>query len=846
MRAVQSRPNSFFSFSPLALVMITEQDFTILETIHSSDKSRVFLAEREQSGKKVLVKAIRDAEANVNSVIALQNEFSITQELDNSLKPHGLTYMDSSVAFVRDYLEGITLEKWMKHNPLTNAEAFELRLRLAIQIAQEIELLHNRRMIHKDINPSNIIVSEERGSVFIIDYELSSKLDIKAHFLGNPERLEGTLPYISPEQTGRMNRIIDYRCDLYSFGVVLYELFTGRKPFVFSGVNSALEYIHAHIARTPIEPFKIQPAKIQPATIADSFGQSGATLAVPKVLSNIIMKLLAKNAEDRYQSAFRLRKDVEECLRRYLSEGTISDFPVAISDIPLKFQIPQRLYGRTDERACLMESFASAASGRKMLMLVSGYSGAGKTALVYDIHIPVTERNALFIDGKFEQFQKNIPFLAWTKAFTALTELLLTENQDIIRQWKTRILAAMGDLASVITQLVPALENIIGKQPPPPIIPNNETQNRFHYALRVFIKAICTKERPLVIFIDDLQWADAASLNLLKIMMTEPGLGHLLVITAYRDNEVNTAHPFMRTVDDIQKEWLVLNALDTTEAHAPDNILVEKIALKNLSEYHINQLLADTLLQSREQIAPLARLVHTKTNGNTFFVHRFIESLYEKSLIELVTVENEPQWHFSYQAIEERTSATENVIDLLSQKIVQLPENVQKLLSKAAVLGHTFSVKMLSVLLDASVTDTEVDLWNALEESLIIPEDPSYRFIKGLGEKDPVLTRFRFAHDRVRQAVYESIQPEDKKGIHKKAALHLLETLDVRQTEQQIFEITNHLNQAFDVVEDRALLCRMNFQAGTRAKLSTAYATAFNYFEQALVPNGFCYVFQRF
>ena len=797
------------------------QDYTILDTIYASDKYRVYVADAVHEGRKVLLKAISDSEVNPATALALQNEYSITQELNNSLKPHALTYMGSSVAFVRDFLEGITLAKWLEDNPLSRDTSLEKRLHLAIALTKEIELLHNQRLIHKDINPTNIIVSHDETSVFIIDYEIASKLDIKTHFLGNPERLEGTLAYISPEQTGRMNRVVDYRCDLYALGVVLYELFAGKKPFFFTGANSALEYIHAHIARNPLHPAKI----VGQGSEHDSM--------VPIVIGDIIMKLLAKNAEDRYQSAFRVRKDLEECLLQWKTHRAIAPFPVGKSDIALKFQIPQRLYGREKEHLLLMEAFYKAASGRKMMMLVSGYSGIGKTALVYDVHVPVTERNAMFISGKFEQFRRNIPFYAWSNAFTEFAELLLTENTESIQRWKKRILDAMGDLAGVITQLVPALEKIIGKQPTPPLIPTNETQNRFNYALRTFIKVISTKERPLVVFIDDLQWADSASLNLLRVIMTEPGFGHLFVIGAYRDNEVNESHPFLRAIEDIRKEWLALNALDASDAHAPDNILIEQITLRNLQQDHINHLLADTLRQTLAQTSALATLVYTKTDGNAFFVHRFVESLYEKGFIELVTHENEPEWRFDIKAIEGLT-ATENVIDLLAQKIVRLPELTQKLLRNAAVTGHLFSVKMVSVLTDNSPTDSEAGLWSALEEGLITPEDPSYRFIKGFGEKDSALTRFRFVHDRIRQTVYESIAQNDKKRIHKKAALHLLETLDEYETEQQIFEIANHLNSASDVVEDTALLCRINFQAGSRAKLSTAYSTAFNYFEQAI------------
>ncbi|MCU0427115.1 MAG: AAA family ATPase [Candidatus Kapabacteria bacterium] len=820
---------------------MAQQDYTILETLHESDKSRVYLASAGQTANKVVLKTLAETGEDTSAALALQNEYAMTQSLNNRLKPHGLTYMDASVAFVRDFLEGTTLAAWMKQHPLplrpawfAEQSSLTKRLQIAIAMTREIEILHNQRMIHKDINPSNIIVSENDDKVFVIDYELSSKLDIKAHFLGNPERLEGTLAYLSPEQTGRMNRVVDYRCDLYALGVVLYELFTGQKPFVFEGANSALEYIHAHIARIPVHPAKLTAAHesiTHEVTAHEPASQQGIPL--PAVMGDIVIKLLAKNAEDRYQSAFRLRKDLEECLRLWLEQGEISSFPVAKHDIPLKFQIPQRLYGREEEHRKLMGCFAKIAAGRKMLTLVSGYSGIGKTALVYDIHVPVTERNALFVSGKFEQFQRNIPFSAWTKAFTEFAELLLTENPVSVNQWKTRILDALGDLAGVITQLVPAMENVLGKQAPPPLIPTNETQNRFNYVLRTFIRAICTKERPLVVFIDDFQWADAASLNLLRVIMSEPGLGYFLVIGAYRDNEVDEAHPFSRAVDDVQKEWSVLNTMDTSDAHAPDNVLVERIILHNLEEQHITTLIADTLQQSRENVAALARLVFDKTSGNAFFVHRFTESLHEQGFIELVTLDGEPQWRYDMGALRD-LAATDNVISLLTQKIIKLPQPTQELLRIASVGGRSFSLRMLAMLAQRSVTDTESDLWAAIEEGLLVPEDTSYRFIKGFGENNAAKTRFRFAHDRVRQAVYESIAAEEKERIHKKAALQLLETLDEHETEQQIFEIANHLNAASALVDDKALLCRVNYQAGSRAKLSTAYSTAFSYFERAL------------
>lgn len=782
------------------------EGYDILALLVESEKSRVYLGKPAGSDRKVVIKTPVPGPMARASESLLRNEYETTRDwADSPIQSRLLQSTEQGVILVRAFLEGDTLAGWVSgHKPDMAA-----CLRLAIAGASELDALHRRNVIHKNVHPHNLIVHPGGGRITLIDFSVSTRYDLKSPYTAWPAQSEGQLAYYSPEQTGRMNRVVDYRCDLYAFGVVLYELFAGRLPFMATG---PLELVHSHLARTPEPPHAFDPL-------------------IPPVLSRIILKLLAKNAEDRYQSAACLRVDLETCLRQWNERQTIADFEIARFDVPLRFRIPQKLYGREAERAGLLAAFEKVAAGRKKLVLIGGYSGSGKTALVFDVHIPITEKNGIFIAGKFEQFQRNVPYLAWRQAFDQFTEQLLTQGPSAIGRWRRLITEALGDLTGVITSLLPALEKITGPQPEPPALPATEVQNRFNYAFRSFVRAISTREHPLVIFLDDFQWADAASLNLLRLVMTEPGLGHLLVVGAFRENEVQNGHPFLTCVEELEQEWRTINETDVSSAFSPDHTLISRFSLGNLTEDHLAQLVQDTLDSDKRVTRELAHLLFQKTGGNAYFVHRFLESLHEEGFIRLENQGNTSVWRVDIDQIRS-LFVTDNVVDLLARKLEKISDSARRVLDAAACIGHTFDLGTLAVILQKTPAQIETALWQAIDEGLILPLDAGHRFLTAAGE--PAAVRFRFAHDRVWQTVHEALPPAERAGIHRRAALLLLQTLPENEQSERIFEIVNHLNEAGAGFDNASLQSRLNYEAGLRAKTSAAYAPAFAFFQKAI------------
>lgn len=776
--------------------------YQVLENLFESEKSRVFLAKGEEEDRRLVLKCSMPGATKRVSELLLRNEYDITRPLEGILHPLALEKEGGFLVLIREYAEGIPLGQWLA---LPGSDLLE-RLQLAVLLSAALERLHRNNIIHKDLQPNNIIVGPNTDSVTIVDYAISSRIGLKSHYLGNPLRLEGELAYLSPEQTGRMNRVVDYRCDLYSLGIILYELFCGVCPFTS---NNPLEMVYSHLARIPEHP-------------------SDVNAEIPRPLGDVVLKLLAKNAEDRYQSAACLHDDLTWCLHQWSASSAIPPFEIARQDVPLKFQIPQKLYGRENEHAGLMDTFDQVAAGRKMLLSLSGYSGIGKTALVYDIHLPVTEKRGFFISGKFEQFQRNSPYLGWTQAFDKWVDVLLTEDDAVIRYWRQSICESLGELTGVITDVVPSLEKIIGKQPDPPGLPINESQNRFNYAVRSFIKTICTREHPLVIFLDDCQWSDVASLNLLRVIMTEPGLGYLLIITAYRENEVGETHPLRSCLTEIEQEWLVMNATDAGLTHAPDKLITRHMTLGNLSGTTIGALVADTLRVPETEAEALAQLVKQKTQGNPYFVHRFLESLHEEGIIRIAHEEGRFGWEYHLADIQ-ALQITDNVVDLLTRKFRKLEPETRNVLHIASCIGFHFDIQTMSTIAQLAPDIVEAYLWQAVEEGLVFPIGSEYQILNISGASGLEQYKYSFAHDRVRQAVYMTLPDEAKQNIHVRAGQLLLETLSAEEQDDRIFEIANHLNEAAGQWQDALVKSRVNFIAGVKAKASAAYAPAYNF-----------------
>ncbi|MDX2135878.1 MAG: AAA family ATPase [Saprospiraceae bacterium] len=772
--------------------------YHILELLSESEHTEAYLAHRA-SEKPVVLKCTKSGQHARMGERLLRNEFEMNGFLNAGRPSESLLEEAERLVLVREFVDGVSLRKWMAH-----PADLGRKLLMAERICVKLEELYRHRIIHRDFKPDNIIVLPDETDIRIIDFSYATRLNIKTHYLGSPERLEGTLAYLAPEQTGRMNRPVDYRCDLYALGILLYELFTGAVPF---RSDNPLELLHSHLARPPQPPSALNPD-------------------LPAVLDRIVLKLLSKNPEDRYQSAVCLHDDLHECRIRWEQNGHVDDFSIARQDIALQFKPSSALYGRASEQAMLVDAFQQTAQGQKKLFLIGGFSGCGKTALVYNLQVPISTGNGVLISGKFEQYQRNVPYFAWKQALEKWVDHLLTEDAHYLALWRQRLQQSLGDLLGILVDLVPGLEKIIGRHETPFRLSALENQNRFNYVVRTFLKTVCTREHPLVLFLDDLQWADTPSLSLLRTVMSEPGLGHLLVICAYRDNETPDGHPFLRAVADLEREWAQQPEND------PDAKLVHRLMLGDLNEQDIARLVTDSIPMGATQAQALAADVFAKTRGNAYFTHRLLESLYEEGAIRIESENGRTHWRYD-AALAGNYGLSDNVVALLERKVERLSASTRELLRKAACLGLQFDLQTLSIVADQSPARSGADLREALEEELLIPlglAGGSY-----LPESERAQEyKYQFAHDRVRQAVYAAIPEEEKQLLHLQTGMLLLKTLTPEQQEERIFELVNHLNEAGPAMQNRQLLAELNFSAGNRAKSAIAYAPAYEYFRKTL------------
>ena len=750
------------------------------QLLFEGSNSTVYYQEGSEYPTPVVIKVIRDDQASPSQIAAFNNEFDITQNLNikGTRKVYEKTKYEGKAALVMEYVSGYTLKEYFQNNTLSIKEFLEV----SVQVCQVLGEIHQKKIIHKDIDSKNILVTEGK-EIKIIDFGISTKLSIKSHNLSNPEKLEGTLAYISPEQTGRMNRVVDHRSDLYSLGVVLYETITGQLPF---DSKDAMELVHAHLAQSPTPPVEINKH-------------------IPEIISDIILKLLRKNAEDRYQSAYGLKADLEKCLKQLVKDGKVSTFEIGRNDFSGKLQIPQKLYGRQKETGYLLDAFERSCQGAAELLLVAGYSGVGKSALVHEIHKPITERRGFFIEGKFDQFQRNVPYSAFIQAFKSFVNHLLTESVSELEKWKKKILNAVGDNAKVVTDVIPGLELIIGKAPEVSPLSPAEAQNRLHRVFKNFVNAISREEHPLVIFIDDWQWADAASMNLMKTLLSNKEADYMFMIGAYRVNEVSASHPFMMILEDIRREDLTMHTIE----------------LSNLSINHLTDLISDTLQMPENEVTNLSELIYQKTQGNAFFVNQMLRALYEDNLLKFDFEQN--KWIWDSEQLNE-LNITDNVVELMAGKIQKLPPNTQNVLKLASCVGSRFNLSVLTIVDENSDTDalevTREFLEPALLEGLLIPLDED----------------FKFAHDRIQQAVSSLIPKEDKKHIHLKIGRMLVAHIPEENWDTHIFDIANQWNFGLDTLnaDELAFVARLNFLAGQKARDASAYKAAYDYLQIAI------------
>jgi predicted ATPase/class 3 adenylate cyclase len=562
-----------------------------------------------------------------------------------------------------------------------------------------------------------------------------------------------------------------------------------------------MELVHAHIARYPA-----------PLDESDE--------NIPRPLADIVAKLMAKNAEDRYQSAFGLKADLEECLRQWKATRRIDPFPIGGADLPDRFQLSQKLYGRDREVGSLLAAFERVGQGAGELMLIAGDAGIGKSVLVQEMYKPITRQRGYFISGKFDLLQRNLPHASLVQALQSLVRQILSESQTQIAEWRWKIMDAVGLNASIIVDLIPEVEQIIGAQPPPPELSSAEAQNRLNLVIERFIGVFAAPEHPLVIFLDDLQWADTASLKLIEFLMNSSENTPLLLIGAYRDNEVGPAHPLMLTIEELERS----------------HCRVDRITLTPLELDDVTRLVVDTLRSSNDVAAPLAELIITKTNGNPFFMSEFLKSLYAEGLIAFEHQHGRWQWDLARIRAREMT---DNVVTLMSDKVRSLNERTQHLLRLAACIGNRFDLQTLSIVYDESPRQTAIDLHEALAEAMVVPLGDSYKVMELdiVDLADSVAAEYRFAHDRIQQAAYSLIPDESRQTVHLQVGRLLKNSISAERQEQEIFDIVNHLNLGRELIEraeERYELAEWNLKAGRRAKTAAAYHPAYDYLHTGL------------
>ncbi|BAZ15772.1 ATP-binding region ATPase domain protein [Calothrix sp. NIES-4071] len=787
---------------------ITIAGYNLIELLYEGTTTCVYRALRESEQTSVIIKTFKSEYPTIEQVSRLRHEYKILQslEIEGIVKPLSLDNYQNGLALILSDFEGETLKNFFINKNLQ----LNVFLHIAIQLASTLAQLHQANIIHKDIKPHNILINPKTGEVKIIDFSISSCLSQENLNPSNSNLLEGTLAYMSPEQTGRMNRSIDYRSDFYSLGVTFYEMLTGQLPFQ---ANDSLELVHYHIAKIPIHPQEIKSE-------------------IPSVVSDIVMKLLAKIPEDRYQNALGLKADLEECLRQLQATGKIENFIVGQLDLYSQFLIPQKLYGREKEVAIFMNAFERVSLGTTEMILVSGYPGIGKSCLVNEVHKPIVRQRGYFISGKFDQFKRNIPYASLIQAFQELIRQLLTESSEQIAIWQAKLLAALGNNAQVIIDVIPEVERIIGPQPDVPQLGLTESQNRFNWLFQRFIHVFCKPEHPLVLFLDDLQWADSASLKLIQLVANDPDSQYLLLIGAYRDNEVNATHPLMLTLEEIQKYGTVVN-----------NIILQPLQIS-----HINQLVSDTLHTHLEKSEPLANLVYNKTQGNPFFLTQLLKSLYQEKLLFNFS---ECCWQWDIHRLE-NIDITDNVIELMVSQIQKLLPTTQNVLKLAACIGDKFTLEVLATVSNTNQSETATDLWEALQAGLILPLNNSYKIPllldqeeinNGHYQAETILNhtyqtiKYKFLHDRVQQAAYSLIPDEQKKATHLKIGQLLLQNTTPEERKENIFALVNQLNYGTELLiseSEKYELAQLNLLAGQKAKVATAYDSAVRYFNVGL------------
>ncbi|MCP4130836.1 MAG: serine/threonine-protein kinase PknK, partial [bacterium] len=757
-------------------------DYEIIEHIDETVNSIVYRGRKGREKGTVIIKVHNLENSSLSKIARFKQEYEIIKNLnfEGILKTYDIIETGNRIALVLEDFEGSSLKTVMRERDRqTGGGETRFFLETAISISDIVGTLHKNNVIHKDIKPHNILINPGTGMLKLIDFGISSELSHENEEIYNRNTIEGTLVYMSPEQTGRLSRGVDYRTDIYSMGITFYEMLTGTVPFCS---KDPLEIIHAHIAKKPTPPVEINSS-------------------IPPVVSDIVMKLLAKSVEDRYQNSFGVMADLAECLGQFKRTKGINYFETGEKDISLKFNIPRGLFGRDKELGVLLSAFERVGGGAREMMLVAGAPGIGKSVLINEVRKPIVEKRGYFITGKYEQFAPGIPYSSIIAAFRELVRQLLLESSERITRWKEKLNSVLGTYGNVITDVIPDVELIIGEQQDVPLLGPEETLNRFNIVFKKFMRVFAQKEHPLVLFLDDLQWADMASFSLVENIITDSGIESFLLIGAYRDNEINGSHPLMGLVENIKKTEVTLKS----------------ITLSTLTVEAMNRYMGGFLRRETDDLFSLAEVVHKKTNGNPFFINQFMQMLYDAKLF---FVDSATGWQWDLEKIN-RVQVTDNVVELMANKISKLKEHTREILKTCACVGNRFNPEIVSLLTEQPLPGILDSLMEAVEEGLLVLRGDVYEF----------------QHDRIQEGAYSLIPGDERAALHYKIGRILLDKLSPEELQDDIFSVVNQLNYGVDLardLEERHELAGLNLLAGRKAKKTSAYNGAYRYYQYGI------------
>ncbi|MCB9229422.1 MAG: AAA family ATPase [Deltaproteobacteria bacterium] len=781
--------------------------FVITAELHSGIRNVVLRAKCKRDGKMVLIKTTPGDYPDLRQIAHLRYEYDLTSEIRHPriIQPLELIESAGRILIVYEDIDGIPLNEYMTGSDPGIME----KLKIALQLADTLGYLHNEGLIHKNIRPENIIVNSKTSDIKITGFGSSSRLKQESHEGGEDAMLpEGSLSYISPEQTGRMNRSVDYRTDIYSLGIVFYELFTKKLPFYG---EDTIELIYGHIAKKPPDPVDIDQH-------------------IPEMINHIILACIEKKPEERYQSAFALKKDLQLCYDHILSSDKIPTFTLGKKEFSGQFLLSERLYGREDCVQELVDCFYEVAGNRSALALISGFSGTGKSSVLNELQKPVVEERSIFLRGKFEDTSRNVPYRGFIEAFSDLISQILMNDEQVVSKWRKKLIDFCENDGWAIADFLPDLHDIIGSSGDEHHYAEYDI-NSFHQMLARFIEMFSSNGHPLVICLDDLQWSDLSSLDLILFLILDNNVHNLLIVGTYRSNEVDNVHPLIQMIRNLKE----------------NDGVIRNIELKSLRPEHVLALISDSLMCHQEEAITLSKLIYSKTHGNPFFTGQLLKSIYDDGLLRFD--EKKGHWEWDVEEIRAK-NISGNVIALMEEKLRKLPDECLYYIQLSSCIGVKFSLEVLALLLHQPRSHVMSVLIHAIHEGLLRSPSFDYRFILeqerqghshiNLSENQHYLG---FVHDRIQQAAYSGISSEKKKECHLMIGRMLLHQYETHSDLKSIYnvEIVGHFNRSLSLIteiNDRIMITKMNLKAGIQARESVAIESAANFFSCAIKAMG--------